>query len=124
MKISNYTRKYRIDNRYSQEYVADVLGVSQKTYSNMENNRSNIRFETVKKLIKFYKINLATLEITPFTTESRFIKKNGATQNQNLTTNIPDTNISDKLIVQMEEHIIEMKAYSEDLQMRLTSTKP
>ena len=30
-------RKLRMQNGYSQEYLAEVLEVSQKTYSNMEN---------------------------------------------------------------------------------------
>jgi transcriptional regulator with XRE-family HTH domain len=40
IKIGNRLRKLRIAKGYSQEYMADVLQISQKTYSNMENDKS------------------------------------------------------------------------------------
>jgi len=49
MVISNKLRKLRMEKGYSQEYLAEVLAVSQKTYSNMENNKSSISIKTLKK---------------------------------------------------------------------------
>lgn len=49
MRIGIKLRKLRMEKGYSQEYLAEVLEVSQKTYSNMENNKSSISIETLKK---------------------------------------------------------------------------
>ena len=47
-------RKLRMQNGYSQEYLAEVLEVSQKTYSNMENDKSSISIDTLKKIAQEY----------------------------------------------------------------------
>jgi len=117
MKIGKYLRKYRMDNGYSQEYVAEVLGVSQKTYSNMENDKSNISFDTVKQLIEFYNIDISNIDISKFVTEGKLIE-------QTLETNDNDSNafasaVSEKLIMQMEERIEELKARIRDLENQL-----
>lgn len=51
-KIGNKLRQLRINKGYSQEYMAEILAVSQKTYSNMENDKSSISIEALKKLRK------------------------------------------------------------------------
>lgn len=96
-----------MDNEYSQEYLADVIGVSQKTYSNMENDKSNISFETIKKLIDFYNIDVSSIDITKFITGGKLIDQNFQTHDQS--SGITINNISEKLISQMEERIVEMK---------------
>ena len=51
----------RLNHRYTQEYVASLLGISQTSYSRIERGAVDI---TVSKLIKIhllYKINFDTL---------------------------------------------------------------
>ncbi len=48
-KIGNKLRQLRINKGYSQEYMAEILAVSQKTYSNMENDKTSISIEALKK---------------------------------------------------------------------------
>lgn len=54
MIIPNKLRKLRMLKEYSQEAVAEELGVSQKTYSNMENGKTQITLQTLKKLADLY----------------------------------------------------------------------
>ena len=61
MVIGNKLRRLRIEKGYSQEYLADVLAISQKTYSNMENDKSSISIDTLKKIAEEYKIDLIEL---------------------------------------------------------------
>lgn len=58
IKIGNRLRKLRMIKGYSQEYMADVLKISQKTYSNMENDKSSISIDTLKKIAEEYKVDL------------------------------------------------------------------
>lgn len=43
-------RKIRTQKGYSQEYMAYELNISQKTYSNIENNKSPLTIEMVEKI--------------------------------------------------------------------------
>lgn len=49
-KIGNRLRKYRNIKGYSQEYMAEVLHISQKTYSNMENDKTKISIDVMELL--------------------------------------------------------------------------
>lgn len=50
MSIGGKLRKLRQNKGYSQEYMAETLNISQKTYSNMENEKASISVETLKLL--------------------------------------------------------------------------
>lgn len=88
IKIGNYLRKYRMDKGYSQEVVAEMLGVSQKTYSNMENNRSEISIETIKKLIDLYQIDMENVDITKLITEGKIVQRENKFDNGSVGINI------------------------------------
>jgi transcriptional regulator with XRE-family HTH domain len=117
MKISNYLRKYRIDNGYSQEYVAEIIQVSQKTYSNMENDKSAVTIENIKKLIDLYHIDLSSFDFTLFLTDEKLNLNNSRKDAFNSEILI-QTN-SEKLIVQMEERILELKIKVFELERQL-----
>lgn len=121
MNIGKYLRKYRMDNGYSQEYVADVIGVSQKTYSNMENDKSNISFDTIKKLIDFYKIDVSNLDISKFISDGKLVLQNF--EEQGTSSISSNNNFSDKLILQMEERIEELKARIRELESQHIKSK-
>ncbi len=61
IKIGNKLRQLRMNRGYSQEYIAEILGVSQKTYSNMENDKTNISIEVLKKIAEEYKVDMIEL---------------------------------------------------------------
>ena len=44
MSLGEKLKQARLTKNFSQEYMAEVLQISQKTYSNFENNKTKIRF--------------------------------------------------------------------------------
>lgn len=69
-------------NDYTQEFIAeDILGISQNTYSRLEQNPSKITAEQAQKLSDLYKVSIANLlsEATPVIT----FKENAITNNSN-----------------------------------------
>jgi transcriptional regulator with XRE-family HTH domain len=66
-------------NNYTQEFVAeDILGISQNTYSRLEQNPNKITAEQAQKLSELYKVSIANLlsEATPVITFKDSIKEN------------------------------------------------
>lgn len=61
LKIGQRLRKLRTDKGYKQEYLAEVLAISQKTYSNMENDKSSISIDALMKIADEYNIDLLEL---------------------------------------------------------------
>ena len=53
-------RNLRVDHGYSQEYIADYLGIERKTYNRYEseNHTSEIKFKDAIELAKLYNISL------------------------------------------------------------------
>ncbi len=69
-------------NDYTQDFIAeDILGISQNTYSRLEQNPSKITAEQAQKLSDLYKVSIANLlsEATPVIT----FKENAITNNSN-----------------------------------------
>ncbi len=57
MTIGKKIRSLRLEKGYSQEYLAEVLEVSQKTYSNIENDKSPIKIDALIKIAEEFKID-------------------------------------------------------------------
>lgn len=57
MTIGKKIRSLRLEKGYSQEYLAEVLAVSQKTYSNIENDKSSIKIDALIKIAEEFKID-------------------------------------------------------------------
>lgn len=57
MKVGKLIRKQRLQIGYSQEYMAMELGISSKTYINIENDKSKIDLERFIQLSKILEIN-------------------------------------------------------------------
>lgn len=51
----------RIQNNYKQEYVADVLGISQPEYSKIESGSRRIDTKTLSELCKLYDVKVDEL---------------------------------------------------------------
>jgi transcriptional regulator with XRE-family HTH domain len=69
-------------NNYTQEFIAeDILGISQNTYSRLEQQPNKITAEQAQKLSELYKVSIANLlsEATPVIT----FKENTVTNNTN-----------------------------------------
>jgi len=59
--IHSKLRNARNQKGYTQEYVAESLGISQKHYSRLENGKSGITLEYLEKICKKLEIELQDL---------------------------------------------------------------
>lgn len=55
----------RKKERYSQQQVADYLGISRVTYAKMEKNQGDITIDDAKKLAKLFKVEFSSLFFKP-----------------------------------------------------------
>lgn len=58
MTIGEKLKKIRIDKNLTQEYLSNELNISQKTYSNFENNKTSPAFFQIEKISKILDANL------------------------------------------------------------------
>ncbi len=55
MKLVNKIKEYRIANKYTQQQVADFLGIAQSQYNKHENGKSIINAKQIIDLCKLFK---------------------------------------------------------------------
>jgi transcriptional regulator with XRE-family HTH domain len=91
MKIGNKLRVFRTEKGYTQEKIADLLQISQASYSNLENNIGKVDLKTIQKISEIYEIDLVPL-----------LNQDGVNFNQNL-----NTSNNDNIINQLTEKLIE-----------------
>jgi transcriptional regulator with XRE-family HTH domain len=99
MKIGNKLRVFRTEKGYTQEKIADLLQISQASYSNLENNIGKVDLKTIQKISEIYEIDLVSL-----------LNQDGVNFNQNLNTSNNDSiinQLTDKLIEQYETRLKE-----------------
>ena len=102
--IGNKLRQLRINKGYSQEYMAEILAVSQKTYSNMENDKTSISIEALKKIAEEYRVNILKL----LSDEKIMVQQNNfldLSSKQEIIYN----HITDELINQLKSRIEDLK---------------
>lgn len=58
MTLGEKLKKARINKNFTQEYLAEVLNISQKTYSNFENDKSKPDFSQVEEISKVLEISV------------------------------------------------------------------
>lgn len=51
-------RELREDNRYTQQAIADILNIGQRTYSDYESGRTRIPVESLIILARFYNVSM------------------------------------------------------------------
>lgn len=105
MTLGEKLKKARINKNFTQEYLAEMLNVSQKTYSNFENDKSKPGFSQVEEMAKV--LDMSVLD---------FLSGDNVTINS---TNgdhsgfIYQNQLPEKLIEQYEERIKELKEHLE-----------
>ncbi|MFT3949156.1 MAG: helix-turn-helix transcriptional regulator [Agriterribacter sp.] len=84
---------------YTQEQIADVLGISQNTYSRLERNPKSLTAQQAQKLADVYKVNIEDLlsEATPVLTFPQLSAEhsNNSYSNHAGSRNRQEENISD-----------------------------
>jgi transcriptional regulator with XRE-family HTH domain len=112
IKIGSKLRRLRMEKGYKQEYLAEVLEISQKTYSNMENDKSSISLDTLKKIAQEYKIELIDL-----IKDDKVVIQNNSSNDTSTFNGI--VNHSEELITQLKERIADKDKIIVDLNKRL-----
>ena len=58
MKYNERIREIREENFYTQQKIADLLNVGQRTYSDYESGKTRIPIDSILILAKFYDVSL------------------------------------------------------------------
>ena len=58
MKYNERIREIREDNAYTQQKIADLLHIGQRTYSDYESGKTRIPVDILLILAKFYDVSL------------------------------------------------------------------
>lgn len=100
MALGEKLKQARLRKNFSQDYMAEVLDVSQKTYSNFENNKTSPNFSQIEEIARILEVS-----ILDFLTEKdrlSFYQNNNSTGTTNgyVVNHLPD-----KLIEQYELRI-------------------
>ena len=101
-ELGKKLRTLRAEKGYTQEKIADILGIPQATYSNLENNKGKVDLKLLEKVASVYEIDMVELlknESLIFYNQENSGGQNGLIINQ----------LSEKLIEQYESRISELK---------------
>lgn len=99
MKIGENIRKYRLEKDKKQQEIYEAIGVSQSSYSKIENNKCKIDVATLKKIATVLEIDIAKL-----TGENKIAINNN--DNSKIETSIVvHHNHSEELIESLKEQI-------------------
>lgn len=115
MLIGSKLKRLREDKRYSQQEIANLLDISQKTYSNFESDKSKPSITQLVKLSEYLEFDL--LEV---------LKEQGLVLNQkhnNFNDNsngiVLNNNDSNKLILQLETRIKDLQEINQLLKDKI-----
>ena len=97
MSLGEKLKQARLTKNFSQEYMAEVLQISQKTYSNLENNKTKPDFSQIEEISKI----LETSILEFLSGENMSFYQNNSGVNNGFVVN----NLSEKLIEQYELRI-------------------
>lgn len=105
MIIGNKLKHARLSKNLSQEYMAEALNISQKTYSNFENDKSTPNFAQMEEISKILEVS-----IFDFLSDEKmtFYQSNSSGSNNGLVIN----SISEKL---MEQYELRISALQEEI---------
>ncbi len=70
--ISQRIKDIRIQQGYTQDYVANKLNISRQKYSRIESNQAQITFKMIEQLSDIFKVS--TKEITKLSEEKKALK--------------------------------------------------
>jgi transcriptional regulator with XRE-family HTH domain len=103
IKIGAKIRKIRQLKGYSQEYMATSLGITQNSYSKLENQKTKLNLERISNISKILEINPIDL-IT--CNENLVVNQNNAEERNK---DVIYNNVSIELKEQYEKQIIHLK---------------
>ena len=107
MTLGEKLKKTRLMKNFTQEYLADMLNVSQKTYSNFENNKTTPDFPQMEEISKILEVS-----VLDFLSGDNMTINNTNGDHSGF---IYQNQIPEKLIQQYESRISELKEIIEIL---------
>ncbi len=107
MTLGEKLKKTRLKKNFTQEYLADMLNVSQKTYSNFENNKTTPDFPQMEEISKILEVS-----VLDFLSGDNMTINNTNGDHSGF---IYQNQIPEKLIQQYESRISELKEIIEIL---------
>ena len=108
MSLGEKLKQARLTKNFSQEYMAEVLQISQKTYSNFENNKTKPDFSQIEEISKILETS-----ILEFLTDNSF--QFNTHNNEGGNNGFVINNVSEKLIEQYELRIKKLEEESKYL---------
>ena len=115
MTLGEKLKKARISKNFTQEYLADLLQVSQKTYSNFENDKSKPDFQQVESIAQALQTS-----VLDFLCGDNITINNTHGDNSGF---IYQNQLPEKLVEQYEERIKELKEQVEFWKSRSQDSK-
>uniref|UniRef100_UPI00404A7419 helix-turn-helix transcriptional regulator n=1 Tax=Flavobacterium sp. TaxID=239 RepID=UPI00404A7419 len=104
IRLGQKLRKLRFENGYSQEYIAQCLNLSQKTISNMENDKTTITLNTLKKISNELDVDLLEL-----LSESKVVVQHNNSHDTSTFNGVVNNIAPEELILQLKERIEDLK---------------
>ncbi len=133
--MKNTLKKLRIENRYSQELLAKILGISRLSYMKYESGEVEPPIEIIRKLSKIYKVSYKTLIDDELSTENKpFSYKYGKHKEYKVASSSPayevsshssSSNVFDQfasMLQELQTRLFEMQAQLNVLQNNLISS--
>ncbi|MGJ8592051.1 MAG: helix-turn-helix domain-containing protein [Aquaticitalea sp.] len=125
MTTSQRLKELRLERNFSQDYIAFELGISQKTYSNLESGKSKIGLEHLNALSKIYNSTLIEFIQAINLTD---IARTTINRGESPTTEIQEYHIQTveplkKQIEVLNELILQNQATIQNLQSQINSLK-
>lgn len=110
MGVGTNLKRLRNKTKYSSQDIADMLGVDRNTYSNRENEATDVKAQYIPKLAEIFNVKIQEL----FDDEQKFQinnfeNKDSATGQQGIIINITDSETAKLLGSQLEELIKALK---------------
>lgn len=93
--INNFIKQLREKNKYTQEYLAQILNISRQSYSLLENGKSEITLTQIEILSNFYNISKENfINGIDKKIEINIIEEIEIEKNDDIRINIPQKNIN------------------------------
>ncbi|WP_378103776.1 helix-turn-helix domain-containing protein [Chryseobacterium sp. sg2396] len=114
MGIGTNLKKLRTKTRFSQQEIADMLGLDRNTYTNWENETTDIKSQYIPRLAEIFQVSI--LELFDAKAKSEFVnnnydnKENGQKDiQQGIIINITDSEAAKVISSQLEELVKNLK---------------
>ena len=110
MGTGTILKQLRNKTKYSQQDIADLLNVDRVTYTNWENESTDIKAQYLPKLAEIFKVRIQDLfEDQPKLQVHNFENRESATGQEGIIINITDSETAHFLSEQIQELIKSLK---------------